>query len=309
MSVEVIEVHTSRPYSLDSTTATGTRRYKVRVTGEADPETAINTQIAATAPFFWGGLARQSIRGMPVSAGVYDVDVEYKLEISGAAAQDPSVTPGGSSGPGGGAPSGTPSGPASDEAAVGANMTLEIGGRPPKLLTSLATLSSGALGGGAAPDFKRAINVGQDGKVEGVEVDDPGCVLTLDYTIDYVSWRYVNRLKSLLWATNNADWFTFKRREAAFLGATLRTVKDNRVAASFRFGLRAESTIAAGDLRDDGANKLPQAAVTFRGWDYLWVKYEEEFDAGTKRTVQRPKFYYVEQVLKEADFTQFGLGG
>lgn len=308
MSVEILEKPESRPYTVDRVGATGTRKYKVRVLGEVNPEAAINTAILLATPVFWNGLALQSIQPTPLTPTIYDVDCEYKLEISGASMQDPSVTPSDTSGPWGSSPSGTPTGPAADTDAIGPNVTLEIGGRPPKLLTSLATLSSGALGGGVAPDFKRAINVGQDGKVEGCEVGDPGVVLTLDFKIDYVSWKYIDRLTSLVWATNNATWYKFDRRGVTLTGATLKSDKDARVSCSYRFGLRKGTTLAAGKLRDDGADKLPQAGVTFRGWDYLWVKYEDAFDPAVKMTVQRPKYYYVEQVLEEADFALLGLG-
>lgn len=315
MAVELVESFDSREFRLDATSASGTWRYTARVTAEADPEDALYQEVYASAPFYWNGLARQTIVATPVGGGVYRVEVPYLLEVAGTAAQDPTQTPDPSTGgPGGGPPSGTPTGPASEDAAVGANVTMEIGGRPPKLLTSIATLSSGGVGlavpPGAvvdAPDHQRAINVGQDGRVEGVEIDDPGVIITLTYKFDTLSWKYINRLRGMVWKTNNAVWFTFKQREAALLGATIATGDDARGTITFRIGLRSETTIAAGKLRDDGTNILPQADVTFRGWDYLWVAYEEA--TSNNRTVSRPTFYYVEQVLEEENFTLLGIGG
>ncbi len=313
MAVELIETTESRDFRLDAASAEGTWRYVARVTSEADPEAALDVAVRATAPFFWNGLARQSIQATPRGGGVYTVEVPYRIERPNTSAPDPIAGGGAGTGPGGGAASSTPPTPGSDNDPIGPNVTLEIGGRPPKLLTSLATLDSGGLGPVAppgalvpAPDHKRSINV-VDGEVEGVEIDDPASVLTMTYKFDSVVWGTVRRWQSMVWKTNNGTWRRFARREVAFIGASLSTTDDARVSATFRFGLRPETTIAAGKLRDDGTNKLPQYAVTFRGWDYLWVSFEERVDAN--RTVRRPKFFYVEQVLEEEDFLLLGIGG
>jgi hypothetical protein len=309
VSVSLTETAESREFTIDAQGARGAWKYVGIVAGEADPEAALELAVRNAAPFFWEGLARQSITATPHGGGVYSVEVPYAIEKPNTAAQDPTASPGPTDGPGGGAPSGTPTGPASDSEAVGAEHTLEVGGRPPKLLTSLATLASGALGGGVAPDFKRAINVSQKGEVEGVEIDDAAIVWTVSKDFDFITWGYFKLLVSLLWKTNsNTSWYRYGRREVAFMGATLKQGKDGRWNATFRFGLKPTTTIAAGKFRDDGANKLPQASFTFRGWDHLWIKFEEEVDAAVNMQLSRPKYYFVEQVLEEADFAQFGIG-
>lgn len=314
MAVELIETTESRDFRLDAASAEGTWRYVALVTSETDPEAALDLAVRASAPFFWNGLARQSIQATPRGGGVYTVEVPYRLERPNTAAPDPIAGGGAGTGPGGGTASSTPPTPASDNTPVGPNVTLEIGGRPPKLLTSIATLDSGGFGvpvpPGAvvdAPDHQRSINVQADGEVEGAEIDDSATVLTETYKFDFVSWAYIRRLQSMVWKTNNGTWRRFARREVALIGASLSTTDDARVSITYRFGLRPETTIAAGKIRDDGTNKLPQSAVTFRGWDYLWVAFEEKVDAN--RTTRRPKFFYVEQVLEEADFLLLGIGG
>ncbi len=315
MSVNLIETHDSRDFTIDAAGARGTWRYVGIVKGEADPEAALELAVRNAAPFFWQGLARQSVTATPNGGGVYTVEVPYEWERPNTAAQDPTQSPGPTDGPGGGAPSGTPSGPATDDDPVGAEVTLEIGSRPPTLYTSLATLDSGGFGvvvppGAvvAAPDYQRAINV-TDKDVEGVDLDDTGEIITISKTFDYVTWAYFQRLISMRWKTNNATWFRFGRREVAFLGATLKTGKDGRWDATFRFGMKPTTTITAGKLRDDGVNKLPQYDVTYRGWDYLWVRYRPQTDAVANATVRVPAFFYIEQILEEADFTLFGIGG
>jgi len=44
------------------------------------------------------------------------------------------------------------------------------------------------------------------------------------------------------------------------------------------------------------------------GWQYLWVLYEDEEDADAKRMVKRPAAVYVEQVYREGDFGELGIG-
>lgn len=321
MGVELVETADSREFTIDSVRSNGEWKFIARATGEADPENAVYLAVSAAAPFFWNGLSRQTMTATPKGGGVYIVSVPYKIEIFNTAAQDPTQSPGSTDGPGGGSPSGTPSGPTSDDDKVEANVTLEIGGRPPKVWTSLATLLRFTHGGGGggdpqgsllAPDHRRSINVGQDGKVEGYEIDDPASNIVFDYTFDWCTWRYVRRLHEMVWTTNNnTTWRRYNRRELAFLGATLRTSRDARNTISFRFGVRIQRTIAIGDIRDDGVggSKMPAAAITVRGMDYLWVLYETVTDVAAKRKTTRPKYGYVEQVLKEADFTAFGIGG
>jgi hypothetical protein len=317
VSVNLIETADSRQFTIDAAGARGAWRYVGIVKGEANPEAALELAVRNAAPYFWEGLARQSITADPHGGGVYTVEVPYGLERANTAAQDPTQTPDPvTGGPGGGPPSGTPTGPTSDDDPVGSEVTLELGDSPPKLLTSLATLSSGGFGVPAppgavvaAPDYQRAINVGQDGKAEGVELGDTGSVMTITHRYDSMSYKLFRLIAGMWWKTNDATWKRFPRRELALIGCTLKTGAGGRWDATFRFGVKLTTTIAAGKLRDDGTNKLPQAAVTFRGWDYLWVKYEDEVDGTANRLLPRPKAYYVEQVLEEADFTTLGIGG
>ena len=44
------------------------------------------------------------------------------------------------------------------------------------------------------------------------------------------------------------------------------------------------------------------------GWQYLWVRYEDEKDEVAKKLTRRPVAAYVEQVYPYGDFGLLGIG-
>lgn len=313
MSVKIIEKNTSRKYSTSATRGTGEWVYTLLVDGEATPELAINTAVLADAPVFWYGLIRQELQVEPVTAGtdggVYTAVVPYLWELSNAAAQDPTHTPGAGTGPGGGDPSGTPTGPSAADAPLGPNVTLEIGGRPPKLTTSISVADSESAGGGPAPDHGKLINYNRStNEVEGVEIDDPASVLTIEITFDYVSMGYISLLEGAVWHKNDDTWYQRSAGSVALTGATISTDANSRAKVNFRFGLRSPVVIAAESLRADVGLELPLADITRRGWDYLEVEYENAVDGTSGLLVAKPSALRVHEVLPDFDFALFGIG-
>ncbi len=319
MAVKVIEKSTSRKYTTSPTRGTGEWTYTLLVEGEAFPELAINAALLADAPFFWYGLARQELQVEPISGqadgGNYSATIPYLWELSNAAAQDPTHTPGSDTGPGGGDPSGTPTGPASDTAALGPNVTLEIGGRPPKLMTSIKQPAGGIVdheraGGGAAPNHGLLINYnGQE--VEGVEIEDPASVLTIEITFDYVTMGFISRLEGAVWHKNHATWYRRSAGSVAFIGATISSDANSRAKVNFRFGLRSPQVIELFSLRDEPGKQLPWVAVVDKcGWDYLEIEYEDVEDntTGVTLRVARPAAFRLHEVLPDFDFALFGIG-
>ena len=312
MSVEIRELQQSRSFSQDATSSKGTWKFIVRVIGEASPEDAAMTSVLAAAPFFWEGLSRQSVTADNQGAGLYLVDVPYSLEVAdgAGAAPDPTQTPGATSGPGGGAPSAAPPGPATENDPIRTNVSMEIGGRPPKIIRSIETLYKIGLNGDVPADYMKAINVGEDGKVEGCEIPDASSTFTIDMQLDFVSWKYIKLLQSMVWKCNDAAWFTISTYSVAFMGASLKTNEKGRVDVSFKFGASAWVTIPQDAIRT-GLPAVADAPLIVPGWHYLWLTYVDEIDivATKKRTVRRPNAMYVERVLETADFALLGIGG
>jgi len=316
VAVTVIEKTTSRKFTTSDTRGSGEWLYTLLVEGEAFPETAIIAAVTADAPFFWYNLARQEIQAEPITGrddgGNYSVTVPYLWELANAAAQDPTASPDPSTGgPGGGPPSGTPSGPAADDTRLGPNVTLEIGGRPPRLTTSFSVVDSESAGGGPAPDHGLVINFnGSTGEVDGVEIDDPASTLNIEITFDYVTMGFISRLEGAVWHKNHATWYRRSAGSVAFTGATISSDANSRAKVNFRFGLRSPVVVGGSSLRADLGLELPLADITKRGWDYLEVEYEntEVTTGGVTRTVALPIALRVHEVLPDFNFALFGIG-
>ena len=306
MTVEFQTGANKRSFEQDAVSSRGTWEYSlIRVLGEANPEAALYAAILADAPFFWYGLSRRSLKATDLGNGIYSAEVPYVFEYGNAAMHDPTQPTGPTSGPGGGASSSTPSGPANENERVGPNVTMNIGGRPPKIVRSLNTYDSVALAGVTPPNYEKSINVQADGKVDGCEVPDPESTFDIDLEVDYVTWKYIRLLQSMVYKTNNAMWFTYLQHSVCFMGGTLKTNPQGRVSLTLKFGTSRYVVIGADEIRT-GLPSAGDAPVTVPGWHYLWVKYRTETDAG--RSVERAFALYVEQILANADFSLFGIG-
>ena len=310
MAVTLIEKPDSRSFDSAVGQASGVWRYLAMVTGEANPETALITAVAAATGYFWYDLARKKMTCTPLTSELYTVEVEWTYETANAAMQDPTASPGAGEGPGGTAPSSTPVGPTAGTDRVGINESWEMGGRPPKLYSSLDVLYSEKAGGGVAPDNARLLNIDRkEGKVDGVEVDDPDGTYTFSAKVDWVTWGYIERLDSMLWHTNQDTWRTMPPRSYCFMGYSLKTGEDGRIAVDFRFGRRRTQDIAASELRADVGKTLPTVATSKSGWDYLEIDYEDVYDATAKINVSKPAAMRIHQLLPMADFETLGIGG
>lgn len=310
MAVTLIEKPDSRSFDSAVGQASGTWRYMARVTGEASPEAALLTAVFAATGYFWYDLARKKVTCTPLTSELYQADVEWVYEVPNGAMQDPTGSPGPTDGPGGTTPSGTPSGPTGSSDRVGINESWEVGGRPPKLFSSLDVLYSEKAGGGPAPDNARLLNIDRAaGKVEGVEIDDPDGTYTFSAKVDWVTWGYIERLDEALWHTNQDTWRTMPPRSYCFMGYSLKTGEDGRIAIDLKFGRRRTQSIAAKELRDEAGKDLPTVATTKSGWDYLEIDYADVYDATAGLTVSKPTAMRIHQLLPMIDFTTLGIGG
>lgn len=310
MAVTLIEKPDSRNFDSAVGAASGTWRYLARVTGEANPEAALLTAIQASATFFWYDLARKRIVCTPLTSELYTVDVEYTYEPAGSAFPSPTSSPGPTEGPGGGPPSSPPSGPTGSSDRIGPNESWEMGGRPPKIYTSLDVLYSEKAGGGLAPDNSGLLNVNRvSGEIDGLEIDDSDGVYTFSGTADSVTWGDIERWDEALWHTNLDTWRTMPPRSYCFMGYSLRTGQDGRWQVDFRFGRRRTQDIAANELRADAGLSLPTVATSKAGWDYLEIDYADVFDATAGLTVKKPTAMRIHQVLPMIDFNTLGIGG
>ena len=155
-----------------------------------------------------------------------------------------------------------------------------------------------------APDFNGAIEVDNEGNVNGVDVTMPVLNFTETHVMkgSRVSTSYKKSVAALTGTVNRSGFRGFSAGEVLFLGAsgTNRGKKnDSPWEITFRFAVSPnQSSLQVGKLKV--SNK--------RGWDYLWVRYADKVAENKKNVIKEPVAAYVEQVYPEGDFGNLGLG-
>jgi len=155
-----------------------------------------------------------------------------------------------------------------------------------------------------APDFNGAIEVDNEGNVNGVDVTMPVLNFTETHVMNggRVSTSYKKNVAALTGTVNRSGFRGFSAGEVLFLGAsgTKRSKKSNAPwEITFRFAVSPnQSSLQVGKL------KVSQK----KGWDYLWVRYADKVSDNKKNVIKEPVAVYVEQVYPEGDFGNLGLG-
>lgn len=155
-----------------------------------------------------------------------------------------------------------------------------------------------------APDFNGAIEVDNEGNVNGVDVTMPVLNFTETHTMNgsRVTTSYKKTVAALTGTVNSSGFRGFSAGEVLFLGAsgTKRSKRSNAPwEITFRFAVSPnQSSLQVGKLKV--SNK--------RGWDYLWVRYADKVAENRKNVIKEPVAAYVEQVYPTGDFGNLGLG-
>ena len=155
-----------------------------------------------------------------------------------------------------------------------------------------------------APDFNGAIEVDNEGNVNGVDVTMPVLNFTETHVMNAsrVSTSYKKNVAAITGTVNRSGFRGFSAGEVLFLGAsgTKRGKKnDSPWEITFRFAVSPnQSGLQVGKL------KVSQK----KGWDYLWVRYADKVADNRKNVIKEPVAAYVEQVYPEGDFGNLGLG-
>jgi len=164
---------------------------------------------------------------------------------------------------------------------------------------SLAAVARHAPPGKSAPDCKGAIGVTQN-SVEGCDITVP--VYSFSETHYLANAAVTDACKAAIFAltgkTNSSAFRGLAAGEVLFLGATGSKRGDEDWEIQFRFAAspnRANFTV--GDI----------TVPAKKGWEYMWVRYEDEEDAVAKRLVKRPTAVYIEKVYEAGDFAGLGI--
>ena len=186
------------------------------------------------------------------------------------------------------------------------SFSFETRGGSQHITQSLATVSSYAapgFPGAGAPDFHGAVGVTADG-VDGVDITVP--IYTFSETHYLPSADVTNAYKGTLFnltgSVNSGSFKGLAAGECLFLGAagSMRSTSGGGVwEISFAF---------AGSPNVTGLNIGSIAGVAKKGWEYLWVRYQEAEDTDAKMLIQKPLAAYVEQVYRYGNFSLLGIG-
>ncbi|MCC7409962.1 MAG: hypothetical protein IT442_17985 [Phycisphaeraceae bacterium] len=178
--------------------------------------------------------------------------------------------------------------------------SFDTGGGTQHVTQSLQTIGKYPTG---APDFKGAIGVTRD-SVEGVDITVPVYRFSETHIIDDddVTAVYKGKLYSLTGKVNSSSFRGLAAGECLFLGASGSkrggpSGEDWEI--TFNFAASPNRTgLVVGDI----------TGIAKKGWDYLWVRYEDAEDATAKALVKRPVAAYVEKVYDSGDFSDLGIG-
>lgn len=182
--------------------------------------------------------------------------------------------------------------------ATGASsFTFDTSGATVHITQSKETVASYAVSG-TAPDFKGAIGVNND-SVEGTDITVPLFAFqeTHQIPVGMLTPSYVDKLYRLTGRTNAAAWtstkgYEFDAGEVLFLGASgsERSLEDAEVA--FRFVASPNVTdLSIGDIL---------SAISKGGWEYLWVRYQDDEDENV--LVKVPVAVYVERLYDPGNY-------
>ena len=178
------------------------------------------------------------------------------------------------------------------------SFSFDTGGGTQNITQSLATVGAYSASG-PPPNFKGAIGATRD-SVDGVDITVPVYNFSETHYIDtlLVTAAYKAALFSLTGTVNNAPFRGFAAGEVLFLGASGSKRGQDDWEISYRFAASPNVLgLAVGDI----------TGVAKRGWEYLWVRYQDTEDTAAKMLVKQPVAVYVEQVYPYGNFAGLGI--
>ncbi|MFA5291955.1 MAG: hypothetical protein WC496_02860 [Phycisphaerae bacterium] len=180
------------------------------------------------------------------------------------------------------------------------NYSFETGGGTQHITQSLATIQKYAPAGKTAPDFKGAICV-DNNSVNGCDIVVPVYTWTDVYYFDHseVTDNYKAALKNLTGKINNSAWKGNAAGEVLFMGAS-GSKRGNYGDWEIAFKFAASSNVTDKTIGDI-------SGIAKKGWEFLWVRYEDADDDNAKVLIKKPSAVFIEQVYEYGDFGGLGI--
>lgn len=149
-------------------------------------------------------------------------------------------------------------------------------------------------------DLKKVVNVDRDRRVLGVDVPSPvtSWVITYRQPGTIITLDYVKVISSLTGRVNRDAFAGFDKGEVLFLGANFKQGTRTDPNIEYKFATSPNVVgMTIGDIE----------GIVKRGWEYLWVWYEEAKDANADALIAKPKAVYVSPVHKFGNFRKLLL--
>lgn len=171
--------------------------------------------------------------------------------------------------------------------------SFDMQGGTAHITQSLQTISQTPAPGVVIPATKQAIGLTKD-RVEGCDIIAPKFEFSRTMKCGFITLRYLRALCGLVGFTNENVYLGFQIRELLYLGCAGQFRGKEGWALTHRF--------AAGQNQKN-VSVSPDITVAVKSaWDYLWVGYVDNLDAGANIVLRRPSYASVEQVYYEKDF-------
>lgn len=182
-------------------------------------------------------------------------------------------------------------------------ISFDISTQTVHITQSIATVNRYAASGDTARDFKGAVNVNEDGSVDGVDILVPALSFVLKYVFapEDVNDAYIATLMATAGKVNSDSFHEFAAGTLILTKVSGAKNQDGNWDITFGFSCSENATgLTVGSIT--GINK--------KGWEYMWVYYATQtVDAGGGLTYTHkvPKSVYVEQVYKTTAYSALGI--
>jgi hypothetical protein len=143
------------------------------------------------------------------------------------------------------------------------------------------------------PDYKGAIDVQDDGSVNGVDIVIPALKLNVHFRHPQgiINGEQIKQLARMAGTVNSTNFLGYEVGEVLFIGVSGIEGTDTETEITYQFA-------CSENLSD--ATMGPFTGITKAGWDHAWVKFKSEVAGGNP--VIQPRWLYVEKVYYRKPF-------
>jgi len=181
-----------------------------------------------------------------------------------------------------------------EEQVGGEVVSFDVSPQTVKITQSLDNVSNRAAPGIVAPDFEGGI--GWNGKTfTGCDKIIPSLSFTLTKIVGEgsINNAYVTGLAAAAGHCNNALWRGFAKHEVLFVGMSGSRRDADAYTIAFKFLAQNSASVNVGKI-----NGIPK-----KGWEQLWVTYEDTDHKAAKFIAKAPYSAHVERIYDEVNFT------